>query len=327
MYNSTFPAGKFLAKFSPRITAAAGYSMPLLFNYINAPVIFLTAASMLMLLRGPYARGCMRYLWAALFLMISIAGMQSRIAYVLLISVPVFFLIFTRKVFSKWVLALSCALLLLACVLASGIEVKGRLGQKFSVDFVVQHLRTLSGSSENPALSGAAAGIGQRIGWWEQIGIKLRRTPESLAFGLGYGMPLTDFLLGQGVRVREPHNSYLSVLARLGVTGALLWICMHITLFWTWLSGFRLARRRGWKLDEARLLVLAIFCFVVLLSAIGEDIMEKTFNASPYYFFWGVIVAYVSQLRTLAVQIPDVREEDLALDGTVPGGGQRVYIA
>jgi len=327
VYALTFPAEKFLAEYSPHITAAAGYSVPLLFSYTNSATLLMTAAPMLVLLRGPYPRGRMRYLWAALFLMVPIAVMQSRTAYVLLISVPGFFLIFHRKILSKWMLALSCALLLLVIVFASGIEIKGRLGQRFSPEFVAQHFSTLSGTSENTELSGAAAGIGQRIGWWRQIGTRLTRTPASLIFGLGYGMPLVDFTLAGGMKVREPHNSYISVLARLGVLGALLWTCMHVTLFWTWLSGFRLARRRGWKVDEARLLVLALFCFVVLLTAIGEDAMEKTFNTAPYYFFWSVVVAYVSHLRALAARIPDASEEPFPLDGTVSGGKQRTYVA
>jgi hypothetical protein len=95
----------------------------------------------------------------------------------------------------------------------------------------------------------------------------------------------------------------------------------------TGLSGFRLARRRGWKVDEARLLVLALFCFVVLLTALGEDAMEKTFNTGPYYFLWGVMVAYVSHLRTLAARVPDASEEPFPLDGTVSGGNQRIYVA
>jgi O-antigen ligase len=180
---------------------------------------------------------------------------------------------------------------------------RGRLG-KVSLDFASKHFQSVSGSSEDQALSGSAGGIALRLGWWKKIGRELSQTPENLMFGLGYGMPLVNYTLGGGVVVREPHNSFISVLARLGVLGAFCWISMQFTLFWTWWSGFRLARRHGWTVDAMRLLVMMIFCSIILVGIVGEDMLEKPFNAAPYYFFWGVIIAYVSHVRAVAARGP-----------------------
>jgi len=64
---------------------------------------------------------------------------------------------------------------------------------------------------------------------------------------------------------------------------------------------------RGWSVqtvDAMRLLVMMIFCSIILVGIVGEDMLEKPFYAVPYYFFWGVIVAYVSHVRVVAARGP-----------------------
>jgi O-antigen ligase len=303
VYGLSFPAGKFLVNYSPHIMAAGGYSIPIFFSYINSGTLEITAAVMLMLVKTPYAKGSVRYAWIALFLGAAIGLGQSRTVYAQVILVLFLFLLFQRKTFVKWSAGIAVALLLILLVSASGTGMRGRLG-KVSLDFASKHFQSVSGSSEDQALSGSAGGIALRLGWWKKIGRELSQTPENLMFGLGYGMPLVNYTLGGGVVVREPHNSFISVLARLGVLGAFCWISMQFTLFWTWWSGFRLARRRGWTVDAMRLLVMMIFCSIILVGIVGEDMLEKPFNAAPYYFIWGVIIAYVSHVRVMAARGP-----------------------
>jgi O-antigen ligase len=325
VYDMSFPAGKFLANYTPHIPAAGGYSIPIFFNYGNAGTLLITAAVMLMLIQGPLAKGKARYIWAALFLGLSIGVGQSRTAYLQILFVLLLLLLFQRKTFAKWSAAITVALLLILLISASGIELQGRLG-KVSLDFMTKHFETMSGESEDAEVSGAASGVVMRFQWWKKIQGKLTQSPSNLMFGLGYGMPLVDYTLGGGTQVREPHNSFISVLARLGLLGAIVWTLMHIALYWTWLSGFSLARRRGWKVDSARLLVMMIFCSVILIGTIGEDVLEKPFNAGPYYFIWGIILAYVAHLRLIDARSPEV-EELLPLEGIDSGAKQPIYVA
>lgn len=44
----------------------------------------------------------------------------------------------------------------------------------------------------------------------------------------GFGKPLLEHMATrQGVAVRQPHNTHLSVLARLGLVGVAFWILFH----------------------------------------------------------------------------------------------------
>ena len=75
----------------------------------------------------------------------------------------------------------------------------------------------------------AAEGVGQR----DRLGLKIYERmiedPFHLLLGLGYGLPLTDFH-GSGAAVRRPRNSYITVIARTGVIGAVCWVWMMLEL-------------------------------------------------------------------------------------------------
>ena len=127
-----------------------------------------------------------------------------------------------------------------------------------------------------------------------------------MIFGLGYGVPLTSF---QGVTsiTREPHNSYISVIGRLGVSGFAMYLFMQIALYYSWWRAFRLARKMGWTEDQDHLLMLLMFGFLTLVAMIGEAAMEVPFYAIPYYFFFGVVLRYRRHL-SLAAREASVEE-------------------
>ncbi len=110
---------------------------------------------------------------------------------------------------------------LLGLISLIGLQFEGRLGASFNAEFLVAHFMAIfgvcdpmieacarpprasaSGSSGGPASSTACA-----------------KDPFSLLLGLGYGVALTDFYGSSGAAVREPHNSYVTVVARTGIVG------------------------------------------------------------------------------------------------------------
>ena len=80
----------------------------------------------------------------------------------------------------------------------------------------------------------AAEGVAQRLEWWNSIFERMTQDPFNLLLGLGYGVALTDFYSSGGAVVREPHNSYITVLARTGIVGAVCWVLIMLSLVRRW---------------------------------------------------------------------------------------------
>ena len=298
-YGLLFPFAGTLQKFSPKLPGVAStYSSSILFQVTNSPEMLLWAACWLLIDRSSRHR-IRTTLWACLLVAFSVAFSQERTIYVEVLIVGVVLLLVRRKVATKWAMVLLFGVVIIGIVSLSGLELKGRLGKTISLDFIAQHFEAISGSAQTEGLEGAAGGVGQRIEWWNHIYSQLRSSPADAIFGLGYGVPLTNFHGPNGV-VREPHNSYISVVARLGLSGFIVWTMMQVSLYASWWRSYRLCKRLGWKREQNNLLLLFVFCVLIAVIAIGEDGFEKPFNAIPYYLFMGVVLRYGRHLRLWA---------------------------
>ena len=153
------------------------------------------------------------------------------------------------------------------------------------------------GVNHGGAIAGAAEGVGLRLGWWKHIYAQLTGDAGTLLTGLGYGIPLTNFRDNFNDIVREPHNSYISVVARLGILGFIAWAWMQIELFRNWLCAYRACHRARWADGETLLLMIVAFGVLVLIDAFGEDSLEKPFYAIPFYCLFGVALRMVYAVR------------------------------
>src|SRR5262249_23317068 len=111
-------------------------------------------------------------------------------------------------------------------------------------------------------------------------------------------IPLTNFSDILGVTTREPHNSVISVAARLGLIGIASWLWMQAELFRAAIRAYRECVRI--RRTEAANFILLCLAFIVLTisSWLGEDTFEKPYNAIPYYALWGFVLRIAYQLRT-----------------------------
>jgi hypothetical protein len=46
------------------------------------------------------------------------------------------------------------------------------------------------------------------------------------------------------------------------------------------------------------------FAILTLASCLGEDIMEKPYNAIPYYALWGIVLRIAYKVKRSSVGIP-----------------------
>jgi hypothetical protein len=297
-YGLLYPVSGVLQEFSPKISGLGSGATPILFSMLNAPVMLVWGACWLLIDRRGSGSGMGRDLLAGFLIAFAVAFGQSRTSYLEVIMLGGLLLLTKRKAATKLGVTLLLGGLIIGAVSISGLSIKGRLGQKVSLDFIGQHLESISGTGSEDVQS-AAEGVPLRIGWWRHIFTELESSPRNMIFGLGYGMPLTNFESKNSI-TREPHNSYISVIGRLGVAGMAMWTLMQFALYASWRRSFRLCGRMQWTSDQTNLLLLLIFCAMTLVVGVGETAMEVPYYAIPYYFFFGVMLRYGKHLKLAA---------------------------
>ncbi|GBE43911.1 O-Antigen ligase [bacterium BMS3Bbin10] len=288
-YALLYPFRETLTGLSPKLDAAAGYTVPLFFNFISAGLVPLTAAvrwlvdrSSLFGIPAVFLAGAMIVYCAVIF--------QMRTTYLQIMAVFIVMIAIQPRIAFKMSLGMLFGLAGLSLVLASGIEITGRLGEKFSLDFFFQHFAAIWGVQGDGMVRDAALGVSQRLRWWADIWRQLSADVQTLLFGLGYGMPLTDFYFTGDIRVREPHNSIISIVARVGFAGLFFFILFHLALLRVWVKAYRWCVKNGETLWRNNLLIIGVYFLLMWIYSIGEDAFEKPYNAITYYFLWGVVL-------------------------------------
>lgn len=297
IYMLGFPIRDQLAALSPTITAPAGYSVPFFFNYGGGSIVPMAAAVQILVDRTRLF-GLSSTFVAGAIIAFSIVLLQQRSTYLQLIALFGVLAFIRPRAVMRMSFGLILAGLALVLILSTGVEITGRLGEKFSLDFLVNHFAAIWGQTSSGAVDSAASGVSQRLSWWTKIWNDVTAGVRPLVFGLGYGIPLTDFKDVSGATVREPHNSIISTLARLGLIGLVSLLVIQAFLAREWFRLYHYVRKRGDQVWANNLLIMAAFFVSVWIYSIGEDAFEKPFSAVPYYFFWGVILraSYVARL-------------------------------
>jgi hypothetical protein len=303
IYAVGYPVAARLQEWSPTILSGAGYEEPVLFKYTNTALMLLWTASALAIVARRHS------IWASIgwFLAVVLVAyaaflFQSRTIYLQLIAVTFFFLIYRREGVEKGVLGAGMILVFLLLIPVLGIDIEGRLGQPVSLDFLVHHFLAIGGIG-GAGVQGTAAGVALRVGWWSDIIVRWTSSLATFLFGRGFGFPLVDFVahgaqyVVGGQVVREPHNSYISIVARLGAIGAVAWVWMQVQLVGAWRYAYRYYKKLGWREGQNRLLIMMVFFILLWVLALGEDGFEKPYNAIPYYFFWGIVLRIGSNLK------------------------------
>lgn len=285
-----------LREFSPTLEGGQGQEVSLLFYYPFASNYVLWIAMGLLLFFARHPRwGKPALAGAGLLVAFALVVVQARLTYLQILALLALLVVLRRSTLSRATLLLPMMFIGLGVFMMAGVQVSGRLTGEVDLDFFINHVLSIFGMGEgSEGIEQANSGVPLRLQWWENIWAQLTDSFDAMLFGLGYGMPLVDFGIGEeGVKVREPHNSYLSLLARLGVVGVVLWLFMHIALVTAWWRAWRFARAQGWQEWNDRLMWLMSFFILLWVAAAPEDAFEKPFFAIPYYVMWGAV------LRTL----------------------------
>jgi hypothetical protein len=290
---------KQIVAISPTLPGASGQAIPIFATFANTANMLLWGACFCMIQPHQSRAMQIRYVLAAGFLMAFVlVVLQARTTYLQLLALAGLMLVCRPRALGPMAFGIPLLFMLLIVVSAFDFRISGRLTE-ISLDFFADHILSIFGIGSG-VLVAAADGVDLRLGWWMRIYDQLTADEVTLITGLGYGIPLTNFSDDLGVTTREPHNSVISVTARLGLIGIFAWIWMQVELFRAGFRAFRDCRRTG-RTDAANLILLVLaFAVLVLSSCFGEDTMEKPYYTIPYYALWGFVLRLAYQLRAEA---------------------------
>jgi len=290
VYVSTYPIGNTLRSMSPKIVSGAGTNISLFFYYTNSSLMLMLVVFYLSLVEKPKNIFEKNSSWCvALVILFAVGFFQSRILYIHLVAIFLMIIYLRPQLSKRWFMVGIGMITLLFLIDNFNIKIEGRLGQSLSVEFLFNHMSAILGESSD-GLEGAAHGVSQRNMWWMNVYEKWSHSLTTILFGVGYGFPLISFGLADGVAVREPHNSYLSIVARSGLVGLISWLFIHVSLIKVWKRMYLYYKKKG-ETDVAKFLIILMGYFVLVwLRSIVQDGFEKPFIAIPYYFFWGGIL-------------------------------------
>lgn len=294
-----------LISISPTLPGGSGQAIPIFGTFATTATMLLLGAFYCMLQSGRTRLETLAYTLLAGFLVSYVVlVIQARTTYVQLLSLTALLMVVRPAAVRRLGSTIPLLVVLLAIVSTLELRVSGRLSSEISFSFLWDHVLTIFGIGTQGSLGEAASGVSLRFHWWLRLFHELTSDPATLLSGLGFGVALTDFRDTLGILAREPHNSIISVVARLGLIGGIAWLWLQVELFRLAYVTYRATRRLGWPEQSQLVLLIMAFAVLTLSSCLGEDTMEKPYNAIPYYALWGVLLRIAYRVRASTAGAP-----------------------
>ena len=113
-------------------------------------------------------------------------------------------------------------------------------------------------------------------------------SPITFLFGKGFGIALTDFNV-QGILVRDPHNMYLSILARTGIIGLIIFMIFHIKIFFIFIKNLKnLSFKNLFEQKKIILLLFIFYIYYLFPGGLTAAYLSSTYISSIVYLFIGI---------------------------------------
>jgi hypothetical protein len=289
-YSLTFPIAEVLMAHSP--VSGIFQEVPLLGSYSHTPLFLVSGALFYLIVAKKITR------WPSLILL-SLALLQigwslvfqARSMYIGIIVALLVLAIFSNaseivKIASGVVISIIGLFLILG---SFNIKIPGRIGP-VEPDFFVEHFRSVFLKPDTPA----EGSVRWRLKLLPDVWDRYTASRTTILVGEGFGEPLIDFSLGGGVQVRQPHNTHLTVLVRLGLVGFMIWSFMH----WRIASIFIRALRSHKKEIFKRRVILWFFIFYILgmLVTTVQPWLEFSYGAIPFFTLIGFALGFINRI-------------------------------
>jgi len=238
----------------------------------------------------------------AIILLATRAGFVAIIVPIVLLSILLF-----RRVGWKAVAIGMCFAILSVGILETNLITFTIRDRHFSADQMSAGMTSIFGNTEHTELEGTKE---WRLGWWENI-IQYTVFGPYFWTGKGFGVNLAvedgpPGMTAEETSLRSPHNGSMTVLARMGVPGALLWVALNMSFVFRMLAAFRRSKSAGSQFWTA--VNIWIFCFwLAQFINLSFDVYVE--GPIGGMWFWATIGFGLAALRVQAFEARKARVE------------------
>jgi O-Antigen ligase len=260
------------------------------FSHWSSNAAIHATIALAMLWAGPIGAKLLRYripLSCVAIITICIAGLSSRASFlatsvgglILIASIP------ARRARLMW---LSAGLLGLVLSLTILFEVEVSLwedrGRSISAQQLADNVTSIvDPTSADENLRGTSE---WRTGFWSRVVDDINNSNPVTGYGMGPNIREKFGEQDEDPPARNPHNSHLTILARTGWVGAVLWVLVWAAWYWELLRSRSRFRRAG--LDGAAGLVTALMAgaAMYLVNGMFNEVVEGPHSA---VWMWSIM--------------------------------------
>lgn len=212
-----------------------------------------------------------------------------------------------------------CGLLLLA-VTNFRVPMPGREREISSTQFV-SNLASLVGVSHTGDLDDTKQ---WRLEWWRDV---LRYTLEGKYFwtGKGFGVNLADddgYQVEEDGSLRNPHSGHLTMLARGGVPGLMLWLLVQLSWAGSMFRGYVRSRSAGHGRWAGLFLFLLAYWLAFMVNASFDVFLEGPMGGIWFWTLFGVGLAALCLYRSNPEVLEELPVECPPSAQPLPAGGE-----
>jgi hypothetical protein len=252
-----------------------------------------------------------------------VLAMESRGGFVAMV-IPIMFVSTIRAKTIGWRVVGFGLIAVVVGLVVLGTHPPKIKGRTFTPGDVVNVVASIAGSED-----GAKAHSGTkkwRLHWWKKI---LHYTFEGPYFwtGRGFGINLAQADKPSGIsdeetKLRSPHNGHMTVIARTGVPGTLLWIALNVTFAFRVFRAYKLGQRTGSRYWSGLNLWILCYWMAAVINMSFDVYLEGPQGGIWYWSLIGLgTAAYRLQIRetrqAAARAALDARTIELEPEGTM----------
>lgn len=277
---------------SPKIKTYSGNVHSLFFNFFSIKFTMLWSAFIAYIIYNDKNNFIKNFVLFFL-LIFSFILFQSRLIYLSAIA-GFLYLYFIKKINIKSFIHGTLIFLIIIFLFSiMDIQIKGRL-EVFEFKFFYQHFLTLLSpfmeiNVDYVKLEGQLGSANDRMSWWNSIYLKSTENIKTFLIGSGFGMPLINFYASSfDIPAREPHNSYITFIGRIGYLGLIIWTLLHLKIF----NIFKILYKKldiNIELKEISI-IISLYLIIIIISSLGDSMFQFPCFSIPFYFFSGVLL-------------------------------------
>jgi hypothetical protein len=174
-----------------------------------------------------------------------------------------------------------------------GISLEGKLGKISNMFFFIDHLASsfpgYTGNDNEFIVSSGTAE--KRLEFFSYVLLKQLSNLYLFFFGSGFGKPLVDFVATGGITVREPHNMYLTIFARSGFIGFLLFLIINLRLIKIWFETYNFLKNKKNSLNYQLLIFSGIYFLFIYVMGLTDSTLSNNYYSIIFYILWGMIIS------------------------------------